>query len=85
MAKIVTAWLNDELQLSRRVNEFEKDFANGYLFGENLFKLGLQTVFKDFKDQDNPTAGDVGQFLTPGASHLRRVCICSVIRRNHPA
>ena len=36
--------------------EDEKDFANGYLFGEILFKLGLQTDFKDFKDQDNPKA-----------------------------
>jgi hypothetical protein len=70
MAKIVSSWLNDELQLSRHVTDFEKDFSNGYLFGEILFKLGLQTDFKDFKDQDNPKA-----MLANFSRLVRLVCV----------
>lgn len=32
-------WLNDEVQLSRKVTSFEKDFSNGFLFGELLSKF----------------------------------------------
>ena len=56
MAKIIRQWCNDELQLSRPVDNFERDFCNGFLFGEILFKLGLQTDFNDFKDVEAPKA-----------------------------
>jgi hypothetical protein len=30
------------------VDKFEKDFANGYLFGELLYKFNQQSNFKEF-------------------------------------
>lgn len=38
MSEILLSWLNDEVQLSQKVTNFEKDFSNGYLFGELLSK-----------------------------------------------
>ena len=33
MGDLLLNWLNDEIQLSRRITNFEEDFHNGYLFG----------------------------------------------------
>jgi len=38
MAELLAQWLNDEVSLSAKVTDFESDFANGYLFGELLYK-----------------------------------------------
>jgi hypothetical protein len=40
MASILEGWVNGEITLSRKVDNFERDFANGYLVGELLHKLG---------------------------------------------
>jgi hypothetical protein len=48
MSEIILTWLNDELQLSKRVISFEKDFTNGYLFGEILARCNQQLNFKEF-------------------------------------
>jgi hypothetical protein len=53
-AALLSSWVNDELQLSRIITDFERDFANGYLLGEILFKVGLQTDFVEFKDELKP-------------------------------
>lgn len=38
MAELLAEWLNNEVGLSDKVTDFERDFANGYLFGELLYK-----------------------------------------------
>jgi len=38
MSELIMSWLNDEVQLSSKVNNFEKDFSNGFLLGELLAK-----------------------------------------------
>lgn len=44
-------WLNDEVQLSKKVTSFEKDFNNGYLFGELLSKFNQQLNFEEFSNK----------------------------------
>lgn len=48
MSEIILNWLNDEIQLSKRINNFEEDFHNGYLFGELLAKYNQQLNFPEF-------------------------------------
>ena len=45
MSELLFNWLNDEVQLSKRVINFEEDFHNGYLFGELLSKHSQQLNF----------------------------------------
>ena len=45
MSELLISWLNDEVQLSRRISNFEEDFHNGYLFGELLSKYSQQLNF----------------------------------------
>jgi hypothetical protein len=42
MAELLAQWLNEEVVLSAKVTDFENDFANGYLFGELLYKYNQQ-------------------------------------------
>mmetsp|Transcript_59228 Transcript_59228/g.105229 ORF Transcript_59228/g.105229 Transcript_59228/m.105229 type:complete len:1758 (+) Transcript_59228:63-5336(+) len=57
MSKLILDWLNQEVQLSKKVGAFERDFANGYLFGELLYKHGLYSNFEDdFVDQSSMAA-----------------------------
>lgn len=51
MSEIILTWLNDEVQLSKKVSNFEKDFANGYLLGELLSKYNQQLNFNQFHDR----------------------------------
>lgn len=53
MAKLLETWLNSEVELSRKVTNFEEDFSNGYLFGELLYKFNQQPDFDMFVDRDN--------------------------------
>ncbi|CDW76374.1 sperm flagellar protein 2 [Stylonychia lemnae] len=46
-------WLNNEIELSHPVKDFEKDFANGYLFGELLYKFNQQSNFKSFSKKSD--------------------------------
>ncbi|KAM4707183.1 sperm flagellar protein 2 [Discoglossus pictus] len=50
MSEIICQWLNDELKLSRRVEPktFAKEFSNGYLIGEVLYRYQLQDDFDQF-------------------------------------
>lgn len=45
------SWINDEVQLSKRITNFEEDFHNGYLFGELLLKYSQQLNFNEFIDK----------------------------------
>jgi hypothetical protein len=48
MSELILSWLNDEVQLSKKVTNFEKDFSNGFLFGELLSKFNQQLDFDKF-------------------------------------
>ena len=50
MSDLILNWLNEEIQLSKRVSSFEDDFSNGYLLGELLNKYNQQLNFNEFKN-----------------------------------
>jgi hypothetical protein len=52
MAELLMSWLNDELKMSKRVTNLDADFANGYLFGEILFKHNQQADFGQVRRPD---------------------------------
>ncbi|CAD8205275.1 unnamed protein product [Paramecium octaurelia] len=52
MSQLLMVWLNDEVQLSKKVTSFEHDFSNGYLFGELLSKFNQQLNFEEFSNKD---------------------------------
>ncbi|OQR89688.1 flagellar protein [Thraustotheca clavata] len=56
MSELLLTWLNEDMKLSRRVNEFEAAFASGYLVGEILYKANQQHNFGDFIDMDSADA-----------------------------
>lgn len=43
--ELILGWLNDEVQLSTKVTDITRQFANGYLFGELLEKHNQQLDF----------------------------------------
>lgn len=51
MSDILLTWLNTEVDLTRQVSQLEKEFANGYLLGELLYKFNQLTNFREFKDR----------------------------------
>ncbi|OMJ72074.1 hypothetical protein SteCoe_29554 [Stentor coeruleus] len=51
MAKLLETWLNSEVELSKKVVNFEEDFCNGYLLGELLYKFSQQSDFSEFVDR----------------------------------
>jgi hypothetical protein len=51
MTDILLTWLNTEVDLSHQIKDMEKDFANGYLLGELLYKFNQLTAFEEFKNR----------------------------------
>jgi hypothetical protein len=51
MSELLQNWLNNEVGLSTNVTSFEKDFSNGYLFGEILHKFRQQDDFNGFDNR----------------------------------
>jgi hypothetical protein len=51
MADILMTWLNTEVDLSIQVKDMERDFANGYLLGELLYKFNQLTNLEEFKNR----------------------------------
>ena len=51
MSSILLTWLNTEVDLSKKVTNMEKAFANGYLLGELLHKFNQLTNLSDFRDE----------------------------------
>ena len=45
MTHLLKSWINDDIKLSKSVNLIEKDFLNGYLMGELLYKQGVNVTF----------------------------------------
>ena len=54
--ELLRTWLNDDLGLSRPVDSFEADFANGYLIGEVLLRHGLLPNADSLADKSTPMA-----------------------------
>lgn len=54
MGELLLNWLNDEIQLSKRISNFEDDFHNGFLFGELLAKYSQQLNFHEFVNKYYP-------------------------------
>lgn len=52
MAELLQNWLNNEVGLSTNIANFERDFANGYLFGEILAKFRQQDDFSSFENKN---------------------------------
>jgi hypothetical protein len=77
MAALIKTWLNEELELSKDITNLDKEFANGYFFGEVMSLHGHQNNFTDFRASkltDNivqnfellePALKKVGVILTP--------------------
>ena len=55
MANLLETWLNSEVELSKKVQNFEDDFSNGYLLGELLYKFNQLHNFQDFVDRHSKT------------------------------
>lgn len=55
MANLIETWLNSEVELSKKVSNFEEDFSNGYLLGELLYKFNQLPNFQDFVDRHSRT------------------------------
>jgi len=45
MSNLILNWLNDEVQLSKKITSMEEDFKNGYYLGELLKKYNQQLDF----------------------------------------
>lgn len=48
--------MNEELQLSSEIGNFETDFSNGYLVGEILHRFNQQKNFHKFIDKHSADA-----------------------------
>jgi hypothetical protein len=46
MAAVLTDWINRKIVLSQHIEVLERDFADGYLMGELLSKLGYLPDYK---------------------------------------
>mmetsp|Transcript_28813 Transcript_28813/g.67053 ORF Transcript_28813/g.67053 Transcript_28813/m.67053 type:complete len:2032 (-) Transcript_28813:99-6194(-) len=56
MSDLLQNWLNNDVGLSVNITNFEKDFANGYLFGEILHKFRQQDDFHQFENKSSHEA-----------------------------
>ena len=50
MSDTLYDWLNKEVKLSEKITNIESQFANGYYFGELLYKYQLLPQFNEFKN-----------------------------------
>jgi hypothetical protein len=48
MSDILLTWLNTEVDMSKKITDMERDFSNGYLLGELLYKFNQLTNFESF-------------------------------------
>lgn len=51
MTSLLLHWLNDELQLHRRVEVLERDLCNGYIFAEVLHSAGFEKHLDKYEDK----------------------------------
>ena len=52
MTDILLNWLNNEVKLSKNIQNISEDFANGYFFGELLYKYKLLPQFNQFQNNN---------------------------------
>ena len=50
MSEYLISWLNEDIILSKKIKNIPKDFNNGYLFAELLYKTGQVPSLKIFKN-----------------------------------
>ncbi|RYH11952.1 hypothetical protein EON65_38405 [archaeon] len=56
MSHLILHWLNEEVRISRHVDNFSEDFKDGYLLGEILFRFNQQLNFSEFVADETPQA-----------------------------
>ena len=59
MSEYLISWLNNEIHLSKKITNIPKDFNNGYLFAELLYKTKQLPSLKIFKNSS--IVGDILQ------------------------
>ena len=53
MPSILLKWLNEDIRLSRNIQDISEDFKNGYLFAELLYKVKQIHNLSQYKDSNN--------------------------------
>ena len=88
MSNTILDYLNNEIKLSKIIQNIEKDFSNGYLFGELLQKLGYLkkelSIFKkeaESKNEINENFNNLKEQLNEINLHLdegtiKSICSC---------
>lgn len=56
MTTLLLQWLNDELQLPRRVQVLERDLSSGFVFAQVLHVCGLEPHLTKYEDSDELSA-----------------------------
>ena len=56
MTDILLNWINNEVKLSKKIQNIEEDFSNGYFFGELLYKYKLLPQFNQFKNSNDKSS-----------------------------
>ena len=56
MSALLLSWMNEELQLSSEIYNFDTDFSNGYLVGEILHRFNQQKNFHKFINKSTADA-----------------------------
>ena len=56
MVEILLNWINNEVKLSKKIDNLTEDFSNGYFFGELLYKYKLLPQFNQFRNSKDKTS-----------------------------
>lgn len=78
MSELILNWLNDEIQLSKRITSFEEDFNNGFLFGELLGKYNQQLNFSEFLNKYSYFLYQKGMIKNPNSETFNFSLILSL-------
>ena len=56
MSDILLNWINNEVKLSKNIQNIAEDFSNGYFFGELLYKYKLLPQFNQFRNSNEKSS-----------------------------
>ena len=56
MTDILLNWINNEVKLSKNIQNISEDFANGYFFGELLYKYKLLPQFNQLRNNNEKSS-----------------------------
>ena len=56
MVEILLNWINNEVKLSKNIQNIAEDFSNGFFFGELLYKYKLLPQFNQFKNSNDKSS-----------------------------